>query len=259
MANQMLTRFLEVLIAVFTLLIAVRMFRSGLHRPYACLFAYLICLAPFNLCPALMNLASRPYFWFWVSTEPIGWILEILVVRELCGLVLEQYTGLRSVGRWAIYGGIAISTAISLASLIPRIPEALARRSRVLYYYYMGGERGIHLALGVFLLLMILLSRRLPVPLKRNVVVNAALFTALFFGTTLTALLRTVFDMKIAGALDLGLTVLCAASLVVWLFLLTPAGEMDRVELAHFRREDEVRVLNRLEQLNQWVLQLSRA
>jgi hypothetical protein len=250
--------FLEVLSTVFAFLTAIRMFRCGLHRRYPCLFGYLVFLVPDSLCPALMNMESRTYFWFWVWTEPVTWIFEILVVQELCGLVLEQYRGLRSLGRWAAYGGILLSTAISMAALIPRIPSALSSRSRLLSLLF-GGDRGVNLALGIFLLVMTLLARRYPVPLKRNVLVNAALFTALFFGTTLAALLRTVFDFRVAVPVDLALTVLGSASLVVWFFALTPEGERNRVELAHYRREDEVRVLERLDEINQWVLRLSHA
>jgi hypothetical protein len=56
--------------------------------------------------------------------------------------------------------------------------------------------------------------------------------------------------------MDVGLTAAAAASLIVWFFALTPEGEKDRLELVHFRPEDEVRILQRLDQINRLVLRL---
>jgi hypothetical protein len=248
---------IELVAGVFAALTSVRMWRSGLHRRYPFLFAYLVFQVPYSIWPAIMDIHSRGYFWVWVFSEPVSWIFEIAVVRELCGLVLERYRGLCSLGRWSMYGSVALSAAISLASLLPRIPSALTQRSRLLFYWY-GGDRGVHLALAIFLLLMLLLASRYPVPLNRNVVLNAAMFTALFFGGTLASLLRTIFDLRAGHGLDVALTASSAASLIAWFFTLTPEGERDRVELAHFRPEDEARILQRLDQIDRFVLRLPR-
>lgn len=255
MSNDLI-RVFEVPTIVFALLTAGRILRGGLHRCYPCLFAYLLFLVPYNIAPLTMDLASKAYFREWVLAEPALWLLEILAVRELCGMMLKRYRGLCTLGRWAIYGAVGLSSAASLASLIPRIPNAISQRSRLLAYLY-AGDRGINLALGIFLVLMILLVRRYPVPLNRNVLVNMALFTAQFFSTTLAALLRTVFDLRIGQGLDLGLSAIDLASLVIWFFVLTPAGEKVEVELVHLRPNDELRVLERLDQINRLVLRLA--
>jgi hypothetical protein len=246
---------IEVVIAIFAALTAVRLYRSGLHRRYPFLFAYLLFQVAYSIPPAAMDLRSRAYFWQWLITLPINWIFEILVVRELCGLVLEPYRGLCTLGRWSMYGSVALSSAISLATVLPRIPSSLPRRSRVLFYVF-GGDRGIHLALAILLLLMMVLASRYPVPLNRNVVLNAAMFTLLFFANTLASLLRTIFDMRVAALLDVGLTGLGAVSLIIWFFALTPEGEKDRIELAHFRPENEARILQQLDHINRLVLRL---
>jgi hypothetical protein len=247
---------IEVVAGVFAALTAVRMRRSGLHRRYRFLFAYLLFQVPYSIPPATMSLGSRGYFWFWLISEPINWMFEILVVRELCGLVLERYRGLCSLGRWSMYGGVALSAAISLATLLPRIPSAVTRRSMLLSYYF-GGDRGVNLALAIFLLLMMFLASRYPVPLNRNVVLNAVMFTVLFFGNTLASLLRTIFDLRVAVVMDVGLTASTALSLIVWFFAFTPGGETNRLELAHFRPEDEARILQRLDRINRLMLRLA--
>ena len=84
---------IELVAGVFAALTSVRMWRSGLHRRYPFLFAYLVFQVPYSIWPAIMDIHSRGYFWVWVFSEPVSWIFEIAVVRELCGLVLERYRG----------------------------------------------------------------------------------------------------------------------------------------------------------------------
>jgi len=238
-------------------LTAIRMGGCGLHSRYRFLFGYLIFVVADSIWPLRLDIRSRSYYYFWLYSEPLNWIFQILVVRELCGLVLERYKGLCTVGRWGMYGGIAISAAISVASLLPHIGSGMTHRSRILFYME-GGDRGINLALAIFLLLMMLLVSRYPVPLSRNVVVNAVIYTILFFSNTLAALLHTIFDLKIAPAVDAALTGMGVVALLVWFFLLTPRGEEIRVELAHLRPEREEHILHYLDELNKLVLNLGR-
>lgn len=246
----------EILSALFAALTAARMHHSGLRRRYPYQFAYMVFLAPYSIWPLFADTRSAGYFWFWVLTEPFKWLVETLVVREFCGLALERYRGLRSLGRWGMYGGIALSTAMSIASMLPRVPHTITQRSRLLFYIY-GADRGIYLAMGIFLLLMMAMASRYPVPLSRNIVVNAAVFTGLFFSNTLSALLQIVFDRRVGPAADICLTGAGAASLILWFFLLTPKGEEAQVELAHFRADDESRMLRRLDRINRPVLRVA--
>jgi len=101
-----------------------------------------------------------------------------------------------------------------------------------------------------------LLASRYPMPLNRNVLLNAAMFTILFFANTLASLLHTVFDVRVAIAVDVVLTALSVVSVIVWFFALTMKGEKERIELVHYRPEDEVRILQRLDQINRLVLRL---
>lgn len=253
-----LTFCFELLSGLFAALTVARMRRWKLHLRYPFLFWYLVFMVPYSIWPAIMDRRSHAYFWLWVVSEPLNWIFEVLVVRELCGLALERFRGLCSLGRWAMYAGIAVSALVSVLSLIPKIPSALSQRSQLLYYWY-AGDRGINLSLGVFLLLMALLASRYPVPLRRNIVLNATMFTVLFFGSTLVSVLRSVFDFRVDTVVNIVLTGMSAASLVIWFFYLTPAGEEDQMAFAHFRTADEARILQLLEQINRTVLRLAQS
>ncbi len=241
---------------LFAALTAIRLRASGLHSRYRFLFAYLVFLVPFSFWPMIIDSRSILYFRVWIATEPLNWIFEILVVRELCGLVLERYKGLCTVGRWAMYGGMAISAVISFASLLPHIASTLPQRSRMLFYM-VGANRGINFALAIFLLLMMVLGSRYPVPLSRNVVLNAVVFTVLFFSNTLAMLMHTLFDTKTSPLVDAALMGIGALSLVVWFCFLNHQGEIAKVELAHLLPEHEERLLARLDDLNSMVLRLA--
>jgi hypothetical protein len=251
-----LTKAFEVCSVLLATLAAIRMQQTGLHRRYRFLFAYLVFLAPFSFWPIVLNIRSVLYFRLWIATEPMNWVFEILVVRELCGLVLERYKGLCSLGRWAMYAGMGISAAVSFASLLPRIASAMPERSRILFYT-MGAGRGVNFALAIFLLLMMILGSRYPVPLSRNVVLNAVIFTLLFLSNTFAALVHTLFDRRTSPLVDCCLMAIGAASLAVWLFYLTPEGETAQVEIAHLRPEHEERLLARLDDLNALVLRVA--
>jgi hypothetical protein len=245
-----------VLSLAFAGLTAVRLFRNGLYRRYRVLFAYLVFLVPFTAYPVLLNTRSATYFWAWVITEPVNLTFEVLVVAELCRLVLERYRGLSTIGRWGIYGGMAISIAISLTSLAPRIATSMSRRSTILLYL-IGCSRGINLGLTVFLLLMMVLVSRYPVRLSRNVVLNAVVFAILFFCNTLTLLLRTIFDLRLSPAVETVMAGIGVLSFVLWFFLLTPAGELVHLDPLLLGPQDERRALDRLHSLNEFVLGLA--
>ena len=240
----------------FAALTAIGLFRNGLYRRYRILFAYLVFLVPFTAYPVLLNIRSVTYFWVWVITEPVNMIFEVLVVAELCRLVLERYRGLSTIGRWGIYGGMAISLAISLTSLAPRIATSMSRRSTILLYIA-GLSRGINLGLTVFLLLMMVLVSRYPVRLSRNVVLNAVVFAILFFCNTLSALLHTIFDLRINPVVDTVMAGIGTMSFLAWFFLLTPAGELVHLDPLLLGPQDERRALDRLDSLNEFVLGLA--
>lgn len=252
-----LTTAFEVLTTLLAAILSIRMASFGMHRRYPFLFVYFATLTVFSLLPLVLNTQGRDYYYSWLVTEPLTWIFQILVVRELCSLVLEHYRGLATLGRWAMYGALVISGAASLVSLLPHVANQVTSRSHLLAYY-VAGSRAVNLALGVFLLLMMIVVSRFPIPLSRNVVSNSVVFTVLFFSNSLEALLRAIFDMRIAPQLDMALTASGVVSLLVWLFLLTPSGEQVRGHVTAFRSDREEHVLHHMDELNKLVLNLGR-
>jgi len=91
----------------------VQLLRTGLARKYPVFFLYFLLRTPYVLAPIILGVKSPTYFKFWLWADPIFCVLYILVVFELYRLVLANYKGLHTVGRWAMYVISAISVAIS--------------------------------------------------------------------------------------------------------------------------------------------------
>lgn len=252
MGTSFLLSVLQIAISLAAGLTAYRLRRTGLYRRYRVLFFYMVFLAVFELSPELLNPGGPAYFYVWVCSQPILWLLDILVVQELCRVVLERHPGLFTLGRWGMYAGILIAAFLSFLSLLPHINSTMSARSRLVSYCVAAG-RGVSFSLAVFLILMLFAVSRYPVPLSRNAILNAVLFTFFFLCDSLDAVLRTIFDLHMSPWLIAGVSAAQASCLLLWFARLSPEGEKARFEWIQFGPEYEKRVLNRLDALNRIV------
>src|SRR5579884_1178615 len=97
---------IQILSIIGSVLVAGKLLLTGLYRRYPLFFLYLLFRVPVNLVPFFIDMKSDLYFYLWVCTEPIVWILYILVAQELAGLVFRNFRGLYTLGRWSMYAGI---------------------------------------------------------------------------------------------------------------------------------------------------------
>ena len=240
-------------------LAAIKLGWTGLYRRYRVLFSYLVF--------RLLNLAIV-LFWFsdphspgyqleYLITQPLGWLLSVLMVLELYSLILEKYRGLSSLGRWVQYAGLSISIAISIITLLPKIHGAAAQKSQMLTYYY-AVERGLDCSMFVFLILILLWLTRYPVPLSRNVLVHSIIYSALFLSSSLLTLLMVFLGLRLSQTLNTVLLGVYAGCMLAWFFGLSVKGEEVRVSIPHFTPEQEKRILYQLEALNGTLLKISR-
>jgi hypothetical protein len=257
MPSHALVLFFEWVSLLAAGLTALKLFRSELYRRYRFFFVYLVSLVPYDICLLVLDVHSGLYQEFWTVTTPLFWILYVLVVFELCGLILEKHKGIYTLGRWAMYLGIAVAVILSLLSLLPHITPATLQRSRIMGYI-LATERGVDFSLAIFILLILLFLSRYPVLLSRNVVVHSVVFSLFFLSNTLGLLLYSVFGLHINGEINLFLMGICSACMVGWLVLLNTKGEEVRLSTLQFGRGDEERILLRLDSLNDTLLRASR-
>src|SRR6266705_1367659 len=135
MTSASLGSLLQFIILILSALTAVRLLTAGLYKRYLFFFLFLVFRVAYNACSlSFQTTSSSLYFYFWVSTEPVVLAFYILLVAELYRLVLENYRGLHTVGRWAMYASLAVSVTISVLSLLPKLKPNMPQRSKALVY-----------------------------------------------------------------------------------------------------------------------------
>ena len=256
MPSHALVLFFESVSVLCAAVTALKLFKSGLFRRYRFFVAYLVFRVPYGICLLVLDVHSGLYQEFWTVTTPVFWILYILVVLELCGLILEKYKGLYTLGRWAMCLGLAVAVTLSLLSLLPHIAPATPQLSRIMGYI-LATERGVDFSLAIFILLILFFLSRYPVHLSRNIAVHSVVFSLFFLSNTLGLLLYSVFGVDVNGEINLFLMGISSACMVAWLVLLNAKGEEVRLSPLRFGRGDEERILLQLETLNSMLLRVS--
>ena len=242
---------------VGTGLTALKLLKIGLYRKYPAFFAYLIIHIPCFVALTFLSLDSYLYFYIWVAIQPVAWFLYIRMVFELYRLILERHKGFYTVGQWAMYVGIAISVTISVLTLLPHITPQMPQDSKFVAYSQ-AGERGIDCSLVIFLLFMMFLLSWYAVPLCRNVVVHAVIYSVFFLSEALRLVLHSVFGLKNIDELNAGMTAMSCVCVLAWFFLLTRDGEEVRIKQPWIGAEQEGRILSQLDSMNAALLRTAR-
>jgi hypothetical protein len=257
-----ISSYLQAASALGSGLTAVKLRSNGLSSRYPLFFRYMAFWAVYTTLMLILSILVNPkswvYFYAFVVGLPISWYFYVAVVFELFRLVLERHKGLYTVGRWAMYFGLAFSVAISALTFLAKIPPQKPQRSLFAMGLYMAIERGVDLSLAIFLILMLLLLNMYAVPLSRNVVLHTVIYSIFFLSGAMAMILRTVFGLPSLAATDVAAMVAPCLCVFAWFFLLTPEGEEARVKQPWFGAEQEERILAQLDSLNATLLKVAR-
>lgn len=238
-------------------LAVVRLFSAGLHRRYRFFFAFLVFLICRSGLLMAFDVRSAWYFKIWFVTEPVSWIFYAAVLLELYSLVLQSHKGLYTVGRWALYGALAIALLLALFSLAAPTRGAFDQ-SRLIGLMLVAG-RGVLLSMVLFLVLILAFLSRYPVTLGRNVIIHTIVYSAFFLSCTLAFLIRTILGFQVAQPVNLALSGIGAACAVAWAVLLGPEGERRPVRLHMvWNRSREQTLVNQLDSINAALLRVAR-
>jgi len=259
MSSHALVSFFQIVSILGSTLVVIKLYSSGLYRRYRVFFLYFILRVPylsFSWVRYHQGSSTRAYLDLFLYTEPVVMLFYILVVLELYRLVLERYKGLYTMGRWAMYLAIAISVAISVLTLLPKITPSTPEPSKNLFRE-IAVERGVDLSLVLFILLIVLFLGRFPVPLSRNVIVHTGIYSVFFLSNTLALLLRTLFTVSVGSALNVTFAGVTAAAFLAWWLLLSARGEAVHASMPHLGPGSEEHVLHQLDALNATLLKVS--
>jgi hypothetical protein len=246
-----------------TALVIWRLHSQGLHRTYRLFFAG-FCFSLARTAALLpFSITDAAYYWIWVLTQPLLWLSYLLIVIELYSLVLKNYPGVRSLGRWFSIGAVGVSLAVALATVLPTVSRgtAVAGRPKLMYYYaYM--ERGVATSLGIVLILLIIAMAWFAVPTSRNLRIHCSVYTAYFLAQNVVLLYwhlagqsanRNSTTSSIAR-MSVALVCYCC-----WAALLTERGEKGKESLSLGRSpEYERQMLGQLEKLNATLLHVAK-
>ncbi len=238
--------------------VAWHFYSTGLHKTYRYfvlgIFLTLTRSALLYPFPA----TSPTYLKIWAVTAPLTWLAYILVVLELYKLVLKNYKGIYSVGRWFFFVAVAVSAITSsLTVMLSATAGALGKHP--LLYYFALIERGVVTSLGLFLLLLLGFVALFPVPVSRNLLTHCLIYSFNFLASNVVALYWHAGGREaaaIGSAMNLVVASVCSAC---WFFLMTREGEERTISLGLGRDPiEERRLLRQLDSLNDTLLRTAR-
>ncbi len=265
---------LETYLWWFTILgylaLCIRLRQNGLHRTYRFFAAYLlfrvfraVLLAAVPSVARLIDsrpdvpFATNAYAWVWILTQVVLWFFYILVVLELYSLILQNYKGIASLGRWALLAGLLVSLALSSVTLWTDLSNPGEQFPTLLYLLAI--DRGVASSLVIFLLLITGFLVWYPVPLSRNVVVHCVAYAAYFLPSAVVVLLRNVMGSEVTQVVNIALSCITIVCLAVWIAFLNREGEsrMFRV-LRRPAAQDEEILVEHLAAINSTLLRAAR-
>ena len=126
-----------------------RLIHLNRARDFPALVAYLVFFSCMNLGYGILNVSSALYFWSYIVLEPLECIFSIVAVRELITLTLNDYPGIRTVGRWVMYAGVALALGISLLLTGFFWAGGAVGRVHSHLFYFEVSQRSIVFTLGV--------------------------------------------------------------------------------------------------------------
>lgn len=234
-----------------------RLYQLELHRVYRFFFAYLAFAAIRSLTLFLLpsGVRGNTYAIIYLLTAPVLWLFYALVVLELYSLVLRNYTGIHSLGRWTLYGALVFSVAVSVLTLIP---SAGTESSRLLFWC-LPVERGVVFSLVIFLLLILAFLSVYPVELGRNILIHYVVYTVFFVSISLLILIRNVVGREVMHVLNTVVLLMNLGCYGAWTFLLTPEGEHRITKLRHnWTPDHEHRLIEQLNHINATLMRAAR-
>ena len=226
------------------LVLYLRLRQQGLHRVYRVFAAFVLfraarATALAALPPIWYGLKHRPYVrfannvygWGWTLTEPLLWVLHVLVVLELYSLVLQNYKGVASMGRWAVLAGLAIAIVLSSLTLPAELSHS-AEHSPILRVVGVA-VRAVDTSLVLFLLFITAFLVWFPIPLTRNVVLYSMVYAFYFTTGALAELARNLLGQSVWSGMNVAAACLQLLCFGIWTVFLNRAGESKTVVVRH--------------------------
>jgi hypothetical protein len=247
----------ELILASAAAAAAIRLICLNLAGDFPALLAYLAFVAVMNLGYGLLNQASAVYFWTYLVLEPLECAFSIVAVREVLALAFSDYPGIRTVGRWVMYGGVTLSLGISLLLTGFFWSGTASGRAHSRLFYFEVSQRSIVLTLALVILTILLFLSKYPLHLSRNTLVSSSFFSVLFLSEAIRLLIDSLAPQLNIHYVDWTEAVFMSICLAGWATLLKP--ETHRIpKRITFSTPQEDHLLQQLNALNQMMTRAAR-
>lgn len=242
---------------VLTTVLILRMVWDGLVPVYTGFFVYLCASVAQTLAMLPFSPNTTTYAWLFIITQPVIWLLSILIVLELFSLILRRYQGIASLGRWTMMAALGLAVLIALVTLLPDLQNVGGRYRTLIYYNVI--ERGINSSLVIFLLVISAFVVWYPLPLSRNVILHAIVYSVYFLCSTLALFIQNISGLDITRTVSTVLIALTCACLLAWILFLRRQGEEQKVSVRRqWHPEEGERIVRQLDAINTALLRSSR-
>jgi hypothetical protein len=203
------------------------------------------------------SVQSTAYQELYEVTEPLNWILYILVVREMYGRAFAGYPGISSLARWAAYASAALAVilcvGLAIVSPIQNWPHQQIFASIAIW------EKFVSFALAAFIALMVFIVSRYPIGLDFNMVSSITIFAIYFFGSFIFLQIGAIGS---SGAIEFqtaGLFVLSSICFASWGLCLRRPAQVPSVRARIGSKPlEEQRLLEQLAFLNNMLVKSAR-
>lgn len=227
---------------------AARLLHFRLRCRYPVLFSYLIVSTILYIVLSVLPVKSHAYYWAYIVAQPVTWCAAALAVREMFALIFKNYPGLQTAGRWALYGALALSVAVSV--VLARTFHASDDPSAPQLIYILHLDRSIGLTLTVTIVILMLFLSRYPLHLDRNTYVASGFFSAMFLAVGAVKLIDSISKDLYFVYADYAEVAFATLCFVGWGLMLRPA-EQPAPARSVVNKPREAELLQQLESLNQ--------
>ena len=182
------------------IVLLLRLWALGVIRRYRFFSIYLAAQVSVTSVLLWVEIGTSAYGYTYALFVPVRGILAVLVVLELYSVILRDHTGIATLGRWVVSGGLAVAFTIAAISLFPDLSNPTEIELLVLYVNAF--ERALDSALLLFLMLITAFLIWFPVPLSRNSILHTIIFGVYFSSQALLLLIRNLVGYELTRVLS---------------------------------------------------------
>lgn len=235
--------------AILAALLAARIYRERLQRIYPMLFTFLLFDVARTLASLTIQQGTSMSAYVFIGTEPVAWILNFMMVREIFHIVLHDHPGIDSASRGFIRYAMAFSVAASVALLwMDYVPAS--GLARLLQWTFLFGRVAL-LALVVLLIAAVVFMSWFPVTITRNASILVTGYVIYFSSKGLLLLVRNMAGAAFNTAGGIAMLCVFIACLAAGGVLLKSANEARQGEFRPPSDPEEAsRLLAQLERIN---------